>query len=97
MPVAASAAAPSGYWWSNPVVAETWDGYLNDINGFDVRPEHAWTVTGRVQVRAGVSNVFDKDPPLVPVEVCSQAGALNTFPTYDILGRSIFMALRVTF
>jgi D-aminopeptidase len=30
----------SGYWWSLPVVAETWDGYLNDINGFHVRPEH---------------------------------------------------------
>ena len=23
---------PTGYWWSNPVVGETWDGYLNDIN-----------------------------------------------------------------
>ncbi len=30
----------SGYWWSLPVVAETWDGYLNDINGFHVRAEH---------------------------------------------------------
>ena len=29
-----------GYWWSLPIVAETWDGYLNDINGFHVRPEH---------------------------------------------------------
>jgi len=28
-----------GYWWSLPVVAETWDGYLNDINGFDVKPD----------------------------------------------------------
>jgi len=24
----------SGYWWSLPVVAETWDGWLNDTNGF---------------------------------------------------------------
>lgn len=32
----------SGYWWSLPVVAETWDGYLNDINGFHVRPEHVF-------------------------------------------------------
>jgi D-aminopeptidase len=32
----------SGYWWSLPVVAETWDGHLNDINGFHVRPEHAF-------------------------------------------------------
>jgi D-aminopeptidase len=31
----------SGYWWSLPVVAETWDGDLNDINGFHVTPEHA--------------------------------------------------------
>jgi len=27
----------TGYWWSNPVVAETWDGELNDINGFHVK------------------------------------------------------------
>jgi len=26
--------------WSLPVVAETWDGFLNDINGFHVKPEH---------------------------------------------------------
>jgi D-aminopeptidase len=31
----------SEYWWSLPVVAETWDGYLNDVNGFHVRSEHA--------------------------------------------------------
>src|SRR5579864_2750558 len=28
-----------GYAWSLPVVAETWDGYLNDINGFHVKAE----------------------------------------------------------
>ena len=26
-----------GYAWSLPVVAETWDGYLNDANGFHVK------------------------------------------------------------
>ena len=30
----------SGYCWALPVVAETWDGHLNDINGFHVKPEH---------------------------------------------------------
>src|SRR3989441_7206999 len=30
-----------GYWWSLPVVAETWDGWLNDINGFHIKAEHA--------------------------------------------------------
>jgi D-aminopeptidase len=33
---------PTGYWWSLPVVAETWDGWLNDINGFHVKPEHVF-------------------------------------------------------
>ena len=28
--------------WSLPVVAETWDGFLNDINGFHVKAEHAF-------------------------------------------------------
>ena len=31
----------SGYWWSLPIVAETWDGFLNDINGFHVKEKHA--------------------------------------------------------
>ena len=43
-----------GYWWSLPVVAETWDGYLNDVNGFHVKPEHVFHAldsanTGTVQ------------------------------------------------
>jgi L-aminopeptidase/D-esterase-like protein len=29
-------------WWSLPVVAETWDGWLNDINGFHVKQNHAF-------------------------------------------------------
>jgi L-aminopeptidase/D-esterase-like protein len=36
------AADKTGYWWSLPLVAETWDGWLNDINGFHVKPEDVW-------------------------------------------------------
>src|ERR1700737_2384674 len=36
------AADNTGYWWSLPVVAETWDGWLNDINGFHIKPEHVF-------------------------------------------------------
>jgi L-aminopeptidase/D-esterase-like protein len=32
----------SEYWWSLPLVAETWDGFLNDVNGFHVKPEHVF-------------------------------------------------------
>jgi len=31
---------PGAPFWSLPVVGETYDGTLNDINGFHVRPEH---------------------------------------------------------
>jgi len=56
------------------------------------------TVTSRVQLRAGINNVFDKDPPFLPWgDISGQAGGLNTFPTYDILGREIFVAFRATF
>ncbi|MDT7686395.1 MAG: D-aminopeptidase, partial [Pseudonocardiales bacterium] len=36
--------------WLLPVVAETWDGYLNDINGAHVRAEHA---VGAIESAAG--------------------------------------------
>lgn len=29
-------------YWMLPVVGETWDGWLSDINGMHVRPEHLW-------------------------------------------------------
>jgi L-aminopeptidase/D-esterase-like protein len=31
-----------GYSWSLPVVGETWDGWLNDVNGFHVTAQHAF-------------------------------------------------------
>jgi L-aminopeptidase/D-esterase-like protein len=31
-----------GAWWSLPVVAETFDGYLNDVNGFHVKEQHVF-------------------------------------------------------
>jgi D-aminopeptidase len=44
-----------GVQWMLPVAAETWDGYLNDINGRHVRPEH--TVAALDAARRGpISN-----------------------------------------
>jgi L-aminopeptidase/D-esterase-like protein len=37
---------PDDEWWSLPVVAETWDGFLNDINGFHVKPEDVFHAIG---------------------------------------------------
>jgi D-aminopeptidase len=44
--VAQGGADATGFWWSLPVVAETWDGHLNDINGFHVKPEHVHAALG---------------------------------------------------
>ena len=41
--------SPSDDWWSLPVEAETWDGWLNDINGFHVKPEHAFRAIDSAQ------------------------------------------------
>jgi len=38
--VAAAQHGEGGNRWSLPVVGETWDGFLNDINGFHIKPEH---------------------------------------------------------
>src|SRR6202050_1412378 len=40
--IARGARDDDGYWWSLPVVAETWDGWLNDINGFHVKAADAF-------------------------------------------------------
>jgi D-aminopeptidase len=36
--------------WGLPVVAETWDGWLNDINGFHVKPEHVFAALDNAKV-----------------------------------------------
>jgi outer membrane receptor protein involved in Fe transport len=56
-----------------------------------------WQISRHIQWRVGVSNVFDRDPPLLPREVSGQAGELNTFAVYDLLGRNVFLALRASF
>jgi len=33
---------PTGVWWAMPVVAETYDGFLNDVNGLHVKPKNAF-------------------------------------------------------
>ena len=43
---------PNSQPWGLPVVAETYDGALNDINGFHVKPEHVLTALN--DARGGV-------------------------------------------
>jgi outer membrane receptor protein involved in Fe transport len=44
-----------------------------------------------LELRAGVSNLFDKDPPLLPYEITNESQS-NSLPSYDTLGRQMFVA-----
>ncbi|MBV9621651.1 MAG: TonB-dependent receptor [Gammaproteobacteria bacterium] len=56
----------------------------------------AWDITKEIELRAGVNNLLDKDPPLATVELVS-GGAPNTYSTYDALGRQLFLAVTARF
>lgn len=56
----------------------------------------AWDVTDKLQLRAGINNVLDRDPPLAPTEVIG-GGSPNTYEFYDGLGRQVFLALTARF
>jgi outer membrane receptor protein involved in Fe transport len=55
-----------------------------------------WNVRQGFSVRAGVNNVFDKDPPLLNSSVVG-TGLPNSYPTYDLLGRTMFVAFTANF
>jgi L-aminopeptidase/D-esterase-like protein len=43
---------PGAQPWGLPVVAETWDGWLNDINGFHVKEAHVFRALHEARGRA---------------------------------------------
>jgi outer membrane receptor for ferrienterochelin and colicin len=68
------------------------------IQGFPIAADLSaiWHFWKGLELRAGVNNVFDKDPPILPSgDPISQAA--NTYPTYDILGRNLFVAVSAKF
>jgi iron complex outermembrane recepter protein len=56
----------------------------------------SWNVWKGIQIRAGIDNVLDKDPPIVTSEIVA-GGAANTYSTYDQLGRQIYLAVTAKF
>jgi iron complex outermembrane recepter protein len=58
--------------------------------------EATWNVNKILQIRAGANNVLDKDPPLVNTDIVA-GGAANTYSTYDLFGRQLFLAFTAKF
>jgi len=71
------------------------DAKIGSQNYFDLAG--TWSVRDNITLRAGVNNIFDRDPPIngqaLPV---FESG--NTFPQiYDALGRYVFFSLTADF
>ncbi|HEY1724201.1 MAG TPA: TonB-dependent receptor [Steroidobacteraceae bacterium] len=55
-----------------------------------------WPVWRDIQIRAGANNVLDKNPPVVSSELTG-TGSSNTYPSYDLLGRELFVGFTAKF
>jgi outer membrane receptor protein involved in Fe transport len=72
-----------------------------------VKPQHyidlaaTYSLMDAVNLRAGVNNVFDKDPPIIPTGLGACPGrscAGNTYPgTWDYMGRYLYAGMTVDF
>jgi outer membrane receptor protein involved in Fe transport len=83
-----------------PNFKDTIDAHIKAYNYFDLAA--TWTVRDGTTLRAGVNNVFDKDPPLVDTNSIGISsppfGNGNTYPAvYDSLGRTFFVGITADF
>jgi outer membrane receptor protein involved in Fe transport len=51
-----------------------------------------WNINDHLQLRAGMNNVFDSDPPIIS-NLITGTGTPNTYNNYDLLGRQVFVAV----
>jgi outer membrane receptor protein involved in Fe transport len=70
------------------------DARLAAINYLDI--SGAWRVNSILTIRGGINNLLDQDPPLVSQPI-SGTGSPNTYPTYDLLGRELFVSATAKF
>jgi outer membrane receptor protein involved in Fe transport len=82
---------------NNPGLQYATDRALASRDYFDLSLN--WTMRDNVDVRAGVNNIFDKDPPLNGASNCPTGPCNgNTWPqVYDALGRFLFIGATVDF
>ncbi|MDE2474393.1 MAG: TonB-dependent receptor [Alphaproteobacteria bacterium] len=55
-----------------------------------------WDLDPHLELRAGITNAFDKDPPIIS-NLITGTGTPNTYNTYDLLGRTVYLALTSRF
>ena len=86
-----------GHTFQDAAGAPTYDYFNAHIGAYSYLDLSAsWAMHKGIELRAGINNILDKDPPLVTSEITS-SGANNTFETYDTLGRQLFAAFTAKF
>ena len=55
-----------------------------------------WTPRERITIRSGIQNVFDQDPPLV-ASALPGTGLPNSYSSYDLTGRRLFIGFTAGF
>jgi len=86
-----------------PLLHYTEEGQYDPLNArignysyFDLSA--IWNVYKGFELRAGVNNLLDKDPPFIPqYDVTGNSGPMNSYQTYDLLGRELFVAFKAKF
>ena len=74
---------------------DSFDAQLPNISYIDLSA--VWHAPWKgLDVRGGINNLLDKDPPLATFEITS-GGAPNTYSTYDALGRQVYLAFTAKF
>ena len=74
-----------------------YDAFNREIPGYSYLDlAVAWNAWKGLQVRGGINNLLDKDPPVVTSEITA-GGAANTYETYDLLGRQVYLAVTAKF
>jgi len=82
---------------NNPGIQYETDRVLKSRDYFDLTA--SWTMRDNLNFRAGVNNIFDKDPPLNGSSNCPTGSCSgNTWPqVYDSFGRYLFVGLTADF
>ena len=86
----------------NPLLFQTTYGaldlaqtHLPNVSYFDLTG--TWHVTKNFNLRAGINNLLDKDPPIITNPTLQGGGQANTFAAYDVLGRQLYLAFTAKF
>jgi iron complex outermembrane recepter protein len=69
------------------------NAHMAAISYFDLAV--TWQATPNISLRVGMNNILDRDPPIVS-SLIAGTGSPNAYPTYDLLGRTMFLAVTGT-